>query len=298
MSGQERSKPRRSYRPRVERLESLHLLSTLVDAPLGLEIQPPVEVAPADAATGAVTDVHRAWDAALTASTLSDLIRARSGDAGRHRRPVLGARPTRPLPRPRLGPGRDRRAAIRRLHAGGLHIAPAVARPGSVRLPDRRDRPVWHPGRPEPRDRRRPRLLSGGRRGQEAGPARAELAAPRRRRHRQRRRPHRGNSGRLEEYRPGSDLAVAQPPRGGAHPGDAPGRKPRRDRQPVGRGLEDRQQRENPRLPEAPRCPDAGPRRLNPAPFPRRQRPLAGSPRLSPPSDIPLAINARRGQSV
>ena len=71
MSGHERSKPRRSYRPRVERLESLHLLSPLVDAPLGLDLHPPVDVA---AAAGPVTDAHRAWDAALTAATLSDLM--------------------------------------------------------------------------------------------------------------------------------------------------------------------------------------------------------------------------------
>ncbi len=109
------------------------------------------------------------------------------GDRGRRRRPVLGPGPARPLSRPGLVPRRDRRAAARRLHPGGLHLAAAVAGARPVRLARRRDRPVRDPRRPEPRDRRRARLLPRGRRRQEASPARAELPAPRRRRRRRQR---------------------------------------------------------------------------------------------------------------
>lgn len=74
VSGQERSKTRRSYRPRVESLESLQLLSTLVDTPVGLAIHS-APIAPIGSiADTAPTDAHLAWDAALGTATLGDLL--------------------------------------------------------------------------------------------------------------------------------------------------------------------------------------------------------------------------------
>lgn len=74
MSGQERDKRRRSYRPGVETLEALHLLSALAEAPLGLLYDPTAELAPSDLDIGPSDAQHRAWDAALVASQLDDLI--------------------------------------------------------------------------------------------------------------------------------------------------------------------------------------------------------------------------------
>ena len=74
MSGSERSKKRRSYRPGVETLEAFQLLSALAELPLGLAIDPTVEVAPSDFDTGPTDTRHRAWDTALVAAQLDDLL--------------------------------------------------------------------------------------------------------------------------------------------------------------------------------------------------------------------------------
>ena len=74
MSGQDRGKRRRSYRPGVEPLEALHLLSALADPPLGLFYDSTAELAPSDLDIGPTDSGHRAWDAALVASQLDDLI--------------------------------------------------------------------------------------------------------------------------------------------------------------------------------------------------------------------------------
>ncbi len=74
VSGQERGKRRRSYRPGVESLEALALLSALAEAPLGLAYDPTALVAPSDLDVGPTDAQHRAWDAALVASQLVDLI--------------------------------------------------------------------------------------------------------------------------------------------------------------------------------------------------------------------------------
>jgi len=74
VSGQERGKRRRSYRPGVESLEALALLSALAEAPLGLTYDPTALIAPSELDRGPTDAQHRAWDAALVASQLDDLI--------------------------------------------------------------------------------------------------------------------------------------------------------------------------------------------------------------------------------
>ena len=74
MSGPERSKKRRSYRPGVEPLEALQLLSALAEIPEGIAPDPAVELAPSDLDVGPTDAQHQAWDAALVASQLDDLL--------------------------------------------------------------------------------------------------------------------------------------------------------------------------------------------------------------------------------
>ncbi len=74
MSGSERSKKRRSYRPSVEALEALQLLSVLAEPPHGLAFDPAVLIAPAGVDLGLTDPQHRAWDAALVASQLDSLL--------------------------------------------------------------------------------------------------------------------------------------------------------------------------------------------------------------------------------
>ncbi len=74
MSGQERSKTRRSYRPRVEPLESLQLLSTLADPTVGLPIHSAAQISPVDPAPGVTDSTHDTWDQALVSAQLVDLI--------------------------------------------------------------------------------------------------------------------------------------------------------------------------------------------------------------------------------
>ena len=76
MSGPERSRKRRSYRPGVEALEAVQLLSTLAEVPAGLGLEPHVAIAPVDADAGALDSRQRAWDAALVATQLDELIGA------------------------------------------------------------------------------------------------------------------------------------------------------------------------------------------------------------------------------
>lgn len=76
MSGQERSKTRRSYRPRVEPLETLQLLSTLVDAPLGMALPIAATVVTPDTANSAIDTSHQAWDVALSSAQLGDWVDA------------------------------------------------------------------------------------------------------------------------------------------------------------------------------------------------------------------------------
>jgi len=74
VSGSERSPKRRSYRPGVETLDALQLLSALAEFPAGLVVDPTMEVAPAGLDIGPVDSQHRAWDAALVVSRLGDLL--------------------------------------------------------------------------------------------------------------------------------------------------------------------------------------------------------------------------------
>ena len=74
MSGQQRPKTVRRYRPGVESLEAVQLLSALAELPAGLTLDPAVLIAPSDRDAGPDDATHRAWDAALVASQLDDLI--------------------------------------------------------------------------------------------------------------------------------------------------------------------------------------------------------------------------------
>ena len=74
MSGSERSKTRRSYRPRVEPLEEIQLLSALVESPLNLLIHPAADIASVDLGYSSGVPTHQAWDAALGTAELGDLI--------------------------------------------------------------------------------------------------------------------------------------------------------------------------------------------------------------------------------
>lgn len=78
MSGPERSKTRRSYRPRVETLESLQLLSTLADPTVGLPSHPALQLGLAPALTGVADSTHDTWDEALVSAQLAELIGASS----------------------------------------------------------------------------------------------------------------------------------------------------------------------------------------------------------------------------
>ena len=80
MSGSERSKTRRSYRPRVESLEALRLLSALAESPLTLLAHPVAEVIPVDAGVGADIATQEAWDVALGTAEVDDLIGLGSTD--------------------------------------------------------------------------------------------------------------------------------------------------------------------------------------------------------------------------
>ena len=72
MSGESRGKVRRAYRPGVEGLEALRLLSVLVEAPVDVAIEHEALAAPI-AGSEAPSIPNSAWDAALVASQLDDL---------------------------------------------------------------------------------------------------------------------------------------------------------------------------------------------------------------------------------
>lgn len=74
MSGTERSRARRSYRPGVESLEAVQLLSALAQVPTALALDPATLVVPAGSEGAATDQDHRAWDAALVATQFADLI--------------------------------------------------------------------------------------------------------------------------------------------------------------------------------------------------------------------------------
>ena len=73
MSGELGAKKRRAYRPGVEGLEALRLLSVLVEAPVDVAIEHEALAAPvAGSESASIPD--SAWDAALVASQLDDLL--------------------------------------------------------------------------------------------------------------------------------------------------------------------------------------------------------------------------------
>ena len=82
MNGPERCRKRRSYRPGVEPLEAVQLLSALAEVPAGLVLDPAVQVAPSSPDIGPTDLGHRAWDAALVATQLAALIGAAPAPAG------------------------------------------------------------------------------------------------------------------------------------------------------------------------------------------------------------------------
>ncbi len=72
MSESGRGRSKRSYRPRVEGLESLRLLAGAATLPMGVPIAIDPSTAPVESGSGAVA--ADAWDAALLRSQVSDLI--------------------------------------------------------------------------------------------------------------------------------------------------------------------------------------------------------------------------------
>jgi RNA polymerase sigma factor (sigma-70 family) len=72
VSGNDRASNRRSYRPAVEALEALRLLSSVAEAPMGLVVEQGAFALP----TGpeAPTIPNSAWDAALVASQVDELL--------------------------------------------------------------------------------------------------------------------------------------------------------------------------------------------------------------------------------
>ena len=292
-SGRGRSK--RSYRPRVEGLESLRLLAGAAALPLGV----PVAI-----------DRPRRRSRAAGGRRLGRLGRRAAAEPGR--------RPDRAVV---LGPGRRRRdrlrpGAARPLSRPRRGIAPGSPRSSTTTAPRRSTRRCSRPsaatgstacwsdigesGIREVLSRETPEgpdffraIDTVKKRAQRektfqpidavevaddsaAGPGQADW---------------RGGP-------PRGDRAVAQPPRGRPDPGDHPGRDPRRDRPEVGRRPQDGQQREVARHPEAPRRPRRRPRRRRPTP-PRQGRPRpAPAPtgprprRPSPPRARPPAPRA------
>lgn len=74
MSSKGRGKSRRSYRPAVEALEALRLLSGLAPAPIDVAFDQGAIAAPVDPLDAPASVSARTWDAALVASQLTDLL--------------------------------------------------------------------------------------------------------------------------------------------------------------------------------------------------------------------------------
>ena len=151
-SGKGEGKKQRSYRPAVEALETLRLLSNAAQTLPGIAVPHDLltPTSPLDAPMPPpVSDT--AWDTALDQTGLAELLGQPSDGADSEAIPSGIAQLNRYLSRAwyRGGPGPD----AQRLLAGGLHDAAPEPRPPSIRLPDGRDRPLGHPRRPEPRDR-------------------------------------------------------------------------------------------------------------------------------------------------
>jgi RNA polymerase sigma factor (sigma-70 family) len=72
VKGKDRGKRRRSYRPGVEALEAIRLLSSVLEAPLGLAAEWDIATAPAGVEAPTIPD--HAWDVALVDSRLDDLL--------------------------------------------------------------------------------------------------------------------------------------------------------------------------------------------------------------------------------